>query len=256
MNNPTSSKIDKYLTIEALEDGLTASLSLNACEYCIDGNENWKTLEAGASTESINVGHTLSFRGRLTPDATNGIGTFTITKKCNLLGNCMSMLFGDEADVNFSLAGKTSAFRTLFSYCSTIVNVSPNFLPATILAQTCYLDMFRQCTSLVQAPILPATTLVKNCYYRMFRNCISLTTAPVLPAITLVTNCYYQMFRYCSKLNYIEAYFTTDPSTGCFEWVTSVASTGTFVKNSAAVWDAAGISGVPEGWTVITKAVE
>lgn len=30
--------INNYLTIEALEDGLTASLSTNACQYCIDGS--------------------------------------------------------------------------------------------------------------------------------------------------------------------------------------------------------------------------
>ena len=28
-----------YFTIEALEDGLTANLSINACEYCIDGGD-------------------------------------------------------------------------------------------------------------------------------------------------------------------------------------------------------------------------
>ena len=33
-----STNINDYLTIEALEDGLTASLSTNACEYCIDGS--------------------------------------------------------------------------------------------------------------------------------------------------------------------------------------------------------------------------
>lgn len=32
--------INNYLTIVALEDGLTASLSKNACEYCIDGDGN------------------------------------------------------------------------------------------------------------------------------------------------------------------------------------------------------------------------
>lgn len=58
---------DNYLTIEALEDGLTASLSKNACEYCVDGDGNWKSLAAGITTESINIGQTLSFRGELTP---------------------------------------------------------------------------------------------------------------------------------------------------------------------------------------------
>lgn len=33
--------INNYLTIDALEDGLTASLSTNACEYRIDNGE-WR----------------------------------------------------------------------------------------------------------------------------------------------------------------------------------------------------------------------
>ena len=58
---------NNYLTIEARENGLTASLSTNACEYCVDGDGNWKSLAAGTATETINTGHTLSFRGNLTP---------------------------------------------------------------------------------------------------------------------------------------------------------------------------------------------
>jgi len=45
--------------------------------------------------------------------------------------------------------------------------------------------------------------------------------------------------------------FTTTPSnTYTNSWVLGVASTGTFVKNSAATWDVTGTSGIPEGWTV------
>ena len=51
--------VDNYLTIEANEDGLTASLSVNACECCVDGDGNWKTFSARTATESINSGHTL-----------------------------------------------------------------------------------------------------------------------------------------------------------------------------------------------------
>ena len=35
-------------------------------------------------------------------------------------------------------------------------------------------------------------------------------------------------------------------------WVNGVASTGTFVKNSAATWDVTGTNGIPTGWTVET----
>ena len=191
--------IDNYLTIEALEDGLTAKLSKKACEYCIDGDGNWKTLAANTTTESINTGHTLSFRGNLTPSNSYGIGTFTISKNCNLKGNCMSMLFGDNAANNYSLNGKSYAFYKLFSDCSNIVNVSSNFLPATSLNLFCYYSMFSGCTSLITAPELPAT-LAKHCYANMFSGCTSLTTAPVLPATTLTNQCYSNMFDNCTSL--------------------------------------------------------
>ena len=156
--------VDNYLTIEARENGLTASLSVNACEYCVDGDGNWKTLSAGTATESINTGQTLSFRGNLTPYSLDGIGTFTINKKCNLKGNCMSMLFGDNAADNYSLSGKNYTFYRLFFNCKNIVNVSSNFLPATTLANYCYRYMFYNCSSLTTAPELPATTLADSCY--------------------------------------------------------------------------------------------
>jgi hypothetical protein len=115
--------------------------------------------------------------------------------------------------------------------------------------------MFYGCSALTTAPTLPATTLANNCYRQMFYNCKNLTTAPVLPAETLVTNCYYRMFYFCSNLNYIKAMFTTTPSTTyCNGWVNKVASSGTFVKNSAASWNVTGTSGVPSGWTVQTAS--
>lgn len=275
--------INNYLTIEALEDGLTAKLSVNACEYCVDGDGNWKSLAAGTATESINTGHILSFRGELTPTSSAGIGTFTISKKCNLNGNCMSMLFGDSAVDNFSLSGKDYAFYKLFYNCSNIVNVSNNFLPATTLATYCYRNMFYNCTnlttapelpattlasycyyymffgctSLTTAPELPATTLASSCYHYMFYNCTSLTTAPELPATTLANSCYQSMFYNCTKLNYIKMLATDKSAYGCLiNWVGYVASTGTFVKNPAMTTLPTGTSGIPSGWTVVDDGEE
>ena len=376
-----SGDINNYLTIVALEDGLTASLSTNACEYCIDGDGNWLSLAAGATTQSVNTGHTLSFRGNLTPSESYGIGTFTINKKCNLEGNCMSMLFGDNAASSTSLSGKSYAFYKLFRGCANVVDVSERFLPATTLADYCYYSMFDDCTGLTAAPALPATTLANKCYafmfatctsltaapalpattlatycyygmfatctslttapalpatrlasdcynamfqnctsltaapalpattlasycyrsmfkscealttapalpattmvnrcyyymfygcsklttapalpattlasacyYTMFESCYSLTMAPVLPATTLTDKCYYNMFKYCNKLKYIEMLATNISATDCLtDWVSGVASTGTFVKNSSMTSLPTGKSGIPSGWTV------
>ena len=49
--------------------------------------------------------------------------------------------------------------------------------------------------------------------------------------------------------------FTTTPSTTyTSNWVNKVASSGTFVKNSAAQWNVSGLNGIPSGWTVRTAS--
>ena len=78
----------EYFYIEALEDGLQANLSANACEYSLDGS-TWNSLSAATNTPTVNTGEKIYFRGNLIPTLSNGIGTFTISKKCNLKGNVM-----------------------------------------------------------------------------------------------------------------------------------------------------------------------
>ena len=112
----------------------------------------------------------------------------------------MSLFFGDLADKNNDLSTYPYAFHRLFQYNTTILEVSPTFLPATTLAERCYEFMFDGCTSLVNAPVLPATTLAPHCYDTMFRSCKSLTTAPELPATTLTSYCYCGMFAGCTGL--------------------------------------------------------
>lgn len=186
---------------------------------------------AGTATPTINTGEKLYFKATgLTPTSSAGIGTFTVSKQFNLLGNCMSMLFGDEAESNLDLIGYNYAFSRLFYNCSTLKLVSAGFLPATTLATSCYSEMFYGCTGLTTAPELPATTLVNYCYIGMFQN--------------------------CSNLNYIKAMFTTTPNVKYTAyWVSGVASTGTFVKNASATWNVIGTVGVPSGWTIITEQI-
>ena len=276
--------LNNYLTIEALEDNLTVTFT-KVIEYTIDGQE-WITLKVKNKTRPINIGQTLSFRGELTPDKSTpnkpggGIGTFTINKKCNLKGNCMSMLFGDNAANNYSLSGKNYAFYKLFQDCSNIVNVDSNFLPATTLVDNCYDSMFRNCSSLTTAPELPATTLNYSCYQYMFYSCSSLTTAPELPATTLSPNCYVHMFNGCTSLttapelpattlkNSVYEYMfmgctnlkiircrakvkeSTSYNTPTYLWFFRGAKSGTFYGYSEYGWTK-GDNGIPSGWTFV-----
>ena len=279
-DNPEPEVVDynNYMTIEALENGLSVMNNYSALEYCIDGNGTWISLPANTYTSSINAGQRLHFRGNdLTPISNTGIGTFTITRSCNLTGNCNSLLFGDNAAKNFSLAAFQYAYYKLFYNCTAIKSISETFLPAMALSNYCYGYMFYGCSNLTNAPNLPSQTLVGSCYYYMYRGCTSLTNpgilsattlatyccygmyygctsltiAPVLLAETMVSYCYYYMFSNCSNLNFIKTYAIN--KTGYYQmyyWMNGVSASGTFYKHPDATWGDTGTSGVPNGWTL------
>ena len=187
-----------YLTIEALEDELTTQLSVSDCEYSLDG-KTWIDLPANTETPKIKTGKKLYFK-KILSNSNSSIGTFTISKKFKLSGNCNSMIFGDNAKEKLDITGYNNIFSGLFSNCNSLIEVSSNFLPATTLANSCYSGMFAGCTSLTTAPDLPAINLSDTCYSGMFADCTSLTTAPELPATNLSDTCYESMFQNCSAL--------------------------------------------------------
>ena len=145
-----------------------------------------------------------------------------------------------------------SCYESMFNGCTSLT-AAPE-LPATILAKLCYYQMFSGCINLTAAPELPATALAISCYREMFHGCTNLTAAPELPATTLVNYCYQEMFYGCTNLSSITMLATNIPASGgCLSnWVSGVASTGTFTKASAATLET-GASGIPEGWTVVNK---
>lgn len=269
-----------YLTFVALEDS-TFQLSTNSISYSLDKGNTWTTLAANTASPTVAAGSKIMWKGTLTPTSSSGIGTFSSSGRFDVEGNVMSLLYGYDFKGQISLSGKSYAFYKLFDSNTNVVNAKNLSLPATTLEQYCYGSMFWYCTSLITAPELPATTMKQYCYNYMFKgcsnlttapelpsttlasycyngmfdSCTSLTTAPELPAITLASNCYRYMFTSCSNLNYIKAMFTSYPSASYTNsWVSGVAASGTFVKNSAAQWDVSGVNGIPSGWTVQTAS--
>lgn len=89
-----------------------------------------------------------------------------------------------------------------------------------------------------------------SCFFNLFKNCTSLTTAPDLPATELASNCYNHLFSGCTSLNSIKIGYTGNFSgNDCFGyWVNNVASTGTFYYNGSDT--TRGISAIPAGWTI------
>lgn len=140
-----------------------------------------------------------------------------------------------------------SCYVDTFHGCSKLVN--PPELPAKTLKPSCYRALFARCTSLVNAPKLPATTLADGCYRELFYGCTSLINPPELPAKTLKTNCYQQLFYGCSKLNNVTVYANNISATNCTSnWLSGVASSGTFNNYGSATYTANSPSGIPTGW--------
>ena len=252
----------QYLTFEVVEGGTIEFVAVNASvsktiSYSLDNGETWTDLTSSTSYQSM--GGTLSPGDKVLVKGTNNTyasndrsyyNHFASTAKINVYGNIMSLITGDNFVDNKTLT-EINTFYRLFGDNSKLLSAKHLILPATTLTQYCYAHMFASCANFTSAPKLTATTLADGCYYQMFAFCSSLTTAPELPATTLAERCYGGMFIFCSNLNYIKAMFTTTPSaTYTSNWVNGVASSGTFVKNSAATWNVSGNNGIPSGWTV------
>lgn len=150
------------------------------------------------------------------------------------------------------IAGYTPAtycYAYMFKDCISLINAP--IISAQNLAEGCYHSMFKGCSLLVNVPSLPVTTLYPYCYAYMFEDCTSLLTAPTLPATTLETSCYQGMFEGCSSLNYIKLLYTGSFSeTNFSHWVENVSLLGDFYYNGSDT--TVGISAIPSGWTIHT----
>ena len=268
--DPTHDYSLDYLTFRVLTDGKIywrANGGVTKTIYYSLNDGAWTTITSNSTPPTINVvtGDVVRFKGTNSAYATSksgytgfGYGELTANTfdadaaEVNIEGNIMSLVYGD----NF--VGQTSLSST-YNFCSLfkklkVISAENLILPTIALTTSyCYRAMFSWCTELVTAPALPATTLSQGCYWYMFESC-SITTAPDLPAETLVRECYGNMFTSCASLNYIKCMavsgFTT---TNCKQnWTKSVASNGTFVKDSSVdvtTWSR-GVNGIPTNWLV------
>lgn len=171
------------------------------------------------------------------------------TMKCNVGGNINTLLNYNEEILDIS--DKRSCFRRLFVGAK-IVDASKLVMPATTLSQYCYADFFSGNSSLIAPPELPAVNLAEYCYYNFFGNCTSLVNSPELLATTLAEGCYMELFYGCSKLNNVTVYANDISATNCTKnWLSGVASTGTFYNYGSAKYVDDSVSGIPQGWTVV-----
>ena len=171
-----------------------------------------------------------------------------LAERCygGMFENCTSLTQAPELPAT-TLANY--CYIAMLSGCSSLVQAPE--LPATNLVLYCYYGMFWDCTSLTQVPELPATTLSSGCYDHMFSGCTSLVQAPELPATQLTEYCYSSMFSGCNKLNYIKCLATDISAEFCTDdWLSNVASVGTFECDNKKYFLLDSSSGIPKGWTI------
>jgi hypothetical protein len=271
--SPTHHYENDYLTFRIRTAGnlyWRANGSLvRSIDYSLN-NGNWITITSAATPPTIAVvAHdVVRFRGSNVSYATSktaysgfgqgeagtsGSATYdSDAAELDIEGNIMSLVYGDNFIGQTSFNGGSYNFCSMFKKLK-VYSAENLVLPALTLTQYCYRAMFSWATYLNAPPKLPATTLAKGVYWYMFERC-PFTTAPDLLAETLVAECYGNMFTSCSNLNYIKcmaiAGFST---TNCKQnWVSGVAPSGTFVKDSGVTtttWST-GASGIPKNWLV------
>jgi len=208
---------------------------ITSISYSTDNGETWTTVQNKDNKEenlqiTVNVseGDVVLWKGNATQLGNynnDWHSFFSSTCEFNILGNVMSMCYGDDFNGETTLEYE-GQFGYLFSdfneelECK-VVDASKLQLPATILAEGCYDHMFQDCTSLTTAPELPATTLANDCYLSMFGGCTNLTTAPQLPATTLSDECYAYMFSSCTSLTTAPQLPATTLARSCYEYMFS-----------------------------------
>ena len=266
--NPTHDYSKDYLTLRVLSNGTigwnsVGSGSAKTIQYS-KNNGTWTSITASSSMSiPVVVGDVVRFKGTNTRYCEANKGNYSSfgsteggvgggTAQFNAEGNIMSLVYGDNFDGQTALTSNWN-FCSLFK-CSHCVSAENLVLPTMTLTQYCYRAMFSRCGDIIKVPALPATTLAQGCYWYMFEQSPSFTDAPELPAETLVAECYGHMFEACTSLNYIKCMAVSgfSASSAKTDWTKTVASSGTFVKDSSvsvSTWKR-GNSGIPTSWLV------
>lgn len=200
----TPTAFETPLTLEFIKSG---NVTINNPWETLQYSKNGESLQQYPSTGDISVeaGDTISFYAEESENTDSKYMTINCSSYCYIYGNVMSLvtLKPQTGEWNpYATSVQPYAFYSLFFDNRKIRNHNEKkiCIPATTLADHCYLHMFYGCTSLTTAPELPATTLADSCYDHMFYRCLSLTTAPELPATKLDSHCYESMFYGCTSL--------------------------------------------------------
>ncbi|MBP5456494.1 MAG: leucine-rich repeat protein, partial [Paludibacteraceae bacterium] len=183
-------------------------------QYTVDGGYHWYPLDENNKVTLENVGDKVYFRG-LNGDGfssgNNGYSYFSMTGRIAASGSVMSLIDGEGTSAEIP---SDSCFINLFKNCESLIQ-APELTAAT-LTPGCYKGMFQGCTGLTKAPKLPAVELAPCCYESLFEGCSNLTEVPELPSTTMQERCYFHMFQHCTSLTEAPALPSVELAKSCY----------------------------------------
>lgn len=216
---------------------LGSSYSLSATT---DG-VNWE-LMTGSSSYTLQAGKSVWIKG----SGSNREASYTqfaITGGVSLSGDVSCFTAKSSSPTSLS-------FFHFFEGCD-IIDARDLTFGENYVNQQAFNQMFKSCTKMVYGPrTLPKTTSsMANCFDKMFQYCSSMVESPFMPGTAIPQYGASRMYEGCTSLSKIVCLATSFGSNATTNWVSNVAATGTFYKDSGTTWST-GVSGIPTGWVV------
>ena len=266
---------DDYFTIQLLDDGsfswkMNGSGASYTIEYSKNGGE-WTSItsdNAGVSLSGVS-GDKFRFKGlndRYTNVNSTSYNTnysfFDLTVRCNISGNIMSLINGNDFSGTSLTSSNTYAFYALFKPSDTtngskLISAEDLILPEAS-CNNCFESMFWGSKNMIKGPKFIYVTDTEqsgnniNCCYNMFKDCILLEEAPELPSDYIPALGYTDMFNGCTNLRYIKCLATRAASSNITDWVNGVQTrSGLFIKATNSINWTTGVNGIPTNWTVV-----
>ena len=172
-------------------------------EYSTD-KTNWSNMTAETSL-SLNAGDKVYVRGTLSQNLLRTNYTqFDITGNVSLSGNINALWSYQDLTVGV----KNFCGNFMFYECTGLRDISNLKFPNSI-AQGCYRNMFYHCKYITTAPELPATVIGDSAYYQMFYNCTRLSYIKCLATEIQYNGTYNWVYNVASSGTFVKDANTT-----------------------------------------------
>ena len=269
---------DDYFTIQLLETGsFSWKMNGTGASYTIEYSKNggeWTSITSDNNGVSISgvSGDRFRFKGlndRYTKIDSTSYNTnysfFDLTVRCNISGNIMSLINGNDFSGTSLTSSNTYAFYALFKPSDTtngskLISAEDLILPEAS-CRNCFEQMFYGSKNMIKGPkVIYVTDTYSSgnnvyCCSHMFKYCVLLEEAPELPSDYIPAGGFTYMFEGCTNLRYIKCLAIRSASSNITDWVNGVqTSSGLFIKatNSIINWST-GVNGIPANWTVVEE---